>query len=288
MAPWRCECGASMPRVNGLPVARILTLPLLAARLAGGFIAPATQEILYPAIRQALEAGGYEDIDKVSELPGMPVAVLSALRDWWDMEVPASFPTTLVSETSRCSSAVSAVRCLLECCRLPIWSRPPWSDFALPQTSRRHHLQDVPEIRPFGSTLRRFAMSCRSDGSDPSHSSAPGSPAKSQYVLRIASLHSADLCADPRNEVREALRWARALVTDGKASPPRSPFRPLHQRPGTTHFWFFRARQGCPYISRMCSSAGNSRRAGLCRPRGHPVTWPIAGAREALFGPAAA
>jgi len=71
---------------------QILTLPLLAARLAGGFIAPATQEILYPAIRQALEAGGYEDIDKGSQLPGMPVAVLSALRDWWDMEVPASLP----------------------------------------------------------------------------------------------------------------------------------------------------------------------------------------------------
>ncbi|WP_204278649.1 hypothetical protein, partial [Enterobacter kobei] len=32
-------------------------------------------------------------------------------------------------------------------------------------------------------------------------------------------LLSADLCADPRSEVREALRWARALVTAGKASP---------------------------------------------------------------------
>lgn len=71
---------------------QILTLPLLAARLAGGFIAPATQENLYPAIRQALEAGGYEDIDKVCQLPGMPVAVLFALRDWWDMELPASVP----------------------------------------------------------------------------------------------------------------------------------------------------------------------------------------------------
>jgi hypothetical protein len=93
-------CGWPLGLANAAPRCRsegavgrqILTLPLLAARLAGGFIAPATQEILYPAIRQALEAGGYEDIDKVSELPGMPVAALSALRDWWDMEVPASLP----------------------------------------------------------------------------------------------------------------------------------------------------------------------------------------------------
>lgn len=54
---------------------QVLTLPLLAARLAGGFIVPASQEILYPAIRQALDAGGYEDIGNVSGLPGMPSAV---------------------------------------------------------------------------------------------------------------------------------------------------------------------------------------------------------------------
>jgi hypothetical protein len=71
---------------------QILTLPLLAARLAGGFIAPASQEILYPAIRQALDAGGYEDIEKVSGLPGMPSAVLAALRSWWDAGAPTSIP----------------------------------------------------------------------------------------------------------------------------------------------------------------------------------------------------
>src|SRR5260370_8054660 len=71
---------------------QILTLPLLAARLAGGFIVPATQEVLYPAIRQALEAGGYEDIARVSQLPGMPAALLSALRDWWDAGTSVALP----------------------------------------------------------------------------------------------------------------------------------------------------------------------------------------------------
>ena len=36
---------------------QVMTLPLVAARLAGGFVSPASQEVLYLAIRQALEAG---------------------------------------------------------------------------------------------------------------------------------------------------------------------------------------------------------------------------------------
>jgi hypothetical protein len=62
---------------------QILTLPLLAARLAGWFLVPATQDALYPAVRQALKGGGFEGIGKVSDLPGMPAAVLSSLCDWW-------------------------------------------------------------------------------------------------------------------------------------------------------------------------------------------------------------
>ncbi|WP_246663550.1 hypothetical protein [Phyllobacterium endophyticum] len=88
-----------MQRLNaareGATGRQIPTIPLLAARLAGGFIAPASQEILYPAIRQALDAGGYEDISKVSGLPGMPSAVLSALRSWWDAGIPNGIPDNL-------------------------------------------------------------------------------------------------------------------------------------------------------------------------------------------------
>src|SRR5438445_759506 len=71
---------------------QVLTVPLLASRLAGGFLAPASQEFLYPAIRLALEAGGFEDIGGVATLPGMPAAVLAALYDWWDAGVPERLP----------------------------------------------------------------------------------------------------------------------------------------------------------------------------------------------------
>lgn len=61
----------------------ILTLPLVAARLAGGFIAPVTTDVLYPAIQAALAAGGFRELGSVSSLPGMPRAVLQALDALW-------------------------------------------------------------------------------------------------------------------------------------------------------------------------------------------------------------
>ncbi len=55
---------------NGSIGREILTLPLVAARLAGGFIAPVATDVLYPAIQTALAAGGFQDLDRVSSLPG--------------------------------------------------------------------------------------------------------------------------------------------------------------------------------------------------------------------------
>jgi hypothetical protein len=49
-----------------------LTLPLVAARLAGGFIAPVTTGVLYPAIQAALAGGSSQDLGNVPRLPGMP------------------------------------------------------------------------------------------------------------------------------------------------------------------------------------------------------------------------
>lgn len=201
---------------------QILTLPLLAARLAGGFIAPATQETLYPSIRQALEAGGYDDIDKVCELPGMPVAVLAALRDWWEMELPTSLP-----DNSRLRDFALLERRVRDALPLGMLSPPDLVKTALerlhlaPKLVGAVTIQDVPDIKAVWRPLIQglcAVVPVRWIGSQHSgcawfageiETRAPGA----------ALLLSADLCADPRSEVREALRWARALVTSGKAFP---------------------------------------------------------------------
>ncbi|NGO55816.1 hypothetical protein [Allomesorhizobium camelthorni] len=71
----------------------ILTLPLVAARLAGGFITPAGTDVLYPAIQAALAAGRFQEIGRVSGLPGMPRAVLESLNAAWRADIDlASLP----------------------------------------------------------------------------------------------------------------------------------------------------------------------------------------------------
>lgn len=201
---------------------QVMTLPLLAARLAGGFVSPASQEALYLAIRQALEAGGYEDIGNVSELPGMPAAALSALRDWWDMEAPDSYP-----DNGRLRDFVLLERRVRDELPSGMLTPPDLAKAALarlrfaPKVLGAVTIQDVPNIQAVWYPLIQALCDV-----------VPVRWIASQHSRRdwfsgdtqtrpsgTALLGSADLCADPRNEVRESLRWARALVADGKAAP---------------------------------------------------------------------
>jgi hypothetical protein len=50
---------------------QIMTLPQLAARLAGGFTRPARSQDLDLAMRLALEAGGFAELESIRQLPGM-------------------------------------------------------------------------------------------------------------------------------------------------------------------------------------------------------------------------
>lgn len=201
---------------------QILTLPLLAARLAGGFIAPASQEVLYPAIRQALDAGGYEDIGKVSGLPGMPSAVLSALRSWWDAGTPKSIP-----DNARLRDFTLMERRVRE--TLPPGTMVPLD--LVEAAVRRLHLapkllgpvtiHEVPDIRP---VWRQFLVQLcdvvpvRWVAS--SHSRRSWFPGRTETApVGLSLLVAADVCADPRSEVREALRWARARIAED-GNPP--------------------------------------------------------------------
>ncbi|UPT89807.1 PD-(D/E)XK nuclease family protein [Bradyrhizobium barranii subsp. apii] len=197
-----------------------MTLPLLAARLAGGFVSPASQEVLYLAIRQALEAGGYEDIGKVSELPGMPAA--APLRDWWNMDAPASFP-----DNARLRDFVLLERRVRDELPSGMLTPPDLVKAALarirfaPKVLGAVTIQDVPNIQAVWHPLVQAlcdVVPVRWIASKHSRRDWFSGDAQTR-PSGTALLGSADLCADPRNEVRESLRWARALVADGKAAP---------------------------------------------------------------------
>jgi hypothetical protein len=66
---------------------QILSLPQLAARLAGGFAHAITAEVLEPAVQLALREGGFSELDRVRELPGITRAVARSLRRAWEADV---------------------------------------------------------------------------------------------------------------------------------------------------------------------------------------------------------
>ncbi|MER9609977.1 PD-(D/E)XK nuclease family protein [Mesorhizobium sp. M0312] len=201
---------------------QVLTVPLLASRLAGGFLAPASQEFLYPAIRLALEAGGFEDIGGVATLPGMPAAVLAALYDWWDAGVPKRLPNN--ARLRDFALLEGRVRAALPSGML---APPDLVDAAArrlrlaPRLVGPVTIEDVPDIKPVWRPLVAqlsqvvpvrwisAAQSKRSWFTGMVESRSEGK----------AALASADLCADPRSEAREALRWARSRIADAGVAP---------------------------------------------------------------------
>jgi hypothetical protein len=66
---------------------KVLTLPLLASRLAGGFRHLADRETLSMAVGRALQDGGFAQIDGVRHLPGMVRAALQSLDRSWSADL---------------------------------------------------------------------------------------------------------------------------------------------------------------------------------------------------------
>ena len=61
----------------------VTTLPMVVARLAGGFCRPAAAEDLLPAISAAFGEGGLHDLGGIAGLPGTPRAVARTLAALW-------------------------------------------------------------------------------------------------------------------------------------------------------------------------------------------------------------
>lgn len=200
----------------------ILTMPLLAARLAGGFSVPASSDILYAAIQKALAEGNFAAIGPVALLPGMPRAVLHALEATWRSDLDLS---TMPADTARFADllAIEArVRAQLPTSRM------------LPRDLRDAALDRLEKAGPLlGSLSLRGVVDVDQvwrpllEGlvgvTDVSWQAPPGvTPEwfKGRLIPTTAAVPastSAEVSADPRAEVVEALRWARQLLASGKA-----------------------------------------------------------------------
>ncbi|WP_311028633.1 PD-(D/E)XK nuclease family protein [Mesorhizobium koreense] len=203
---------------------QIMTLPQLAARLTGGFTRPARSEDLDPAIRSALDAGGFVELESIKNLPGMTRSVAWTLTRLWNADFALA---DRAHESARLQDLMTIEARV--CAGLPagVLSPRDLRDAALQRVTHAPavlgtvELDRVVRVAPVWRPLllalaRQVPLAWRNPG-DPDAawftgelaSDARPTPASPEIVS----------CASPRAEVVEALRWIRELIASGRARP---------------------------------------------------------------------
>ena len=201
----------------------VLTLPQLAARLAGGFVEVAGSDVVFPAIGNALSPGGFVELHLVAQLPGTPRAILESLTKLWnaDLELRELAEgnqrlTDLALIETRIREALPAAWLLPRDLRDVAISRVAHA----PKIFGRIILDSITDIesvwRPLLVALSGVLQVEWRCVEDLDRTWFPGRITTIQtHAPRIDLAHS---CADPRSEVVEALRWAREHLSSGEVS----------------------------------------------------------------------
>jgi hypothetical protein len=203
---------------------QIMTLPQLAARLAGGFIRPARSQDLDPAIRAALEAGGFADLERIRELPGMRRSVGWTLTRVWNADFALADRAhdsarlqDLVTIEARVRANLPAGVLTPRDLRDAALQRVTHAPVVLGPVELDHVVHVAPVWRKLLNVLARHVrltwlnpgaadLAWFAGGVDCDSRPSPADP-------KIAS------CATPRAEAVEALRWMRELIASGRARP---------------------------------------------------------------------
>ncbi|WP_434722779.1 PD-(D/E)XK nuclease family protein [Mesorhizobium sp. RIZ17] len=198
----------------------VTTVPLLAARLAGGFSRPADHATLVPIVAQALAEITFEELEKVKARPGMARAVLASLDRVWAADIRLDDP---LNPSARLRDLGHIEGFLRE--HLPIGALLPGDlrDRALarvvhaPTVFGPLYLHRLVSVDPLWRPLIKALTTVVEITWD-----APGMRDRTWFPGTILATPLqppehliCEVCADPRAEVVEALRWARGLLSDG-------------------------------------------------------------------------
>jgi hypothetical protein len=201
---------------------QILSVSQMAARLAGGFLHLATAETIEPAIREALEEGGFQDLEGVRQLPGMTRAIAKTFRKAWhaDLRLQDKAPATsgriadLVELEDRVKRRLPPAALLPAALRDAALARIAFASVLLGPV----RIEGVHFVEPVWRPLLNALV-----GVVPIAWDAPPSADTSWFrgIVNRPSVAAREpelvTCADPKHEAVEALRWVRGLLASGNA-----------------------------------------------------------------------
>ncbi len=201
-----------------------MTLPLLAARLAGGFCRPARSQDLEPAIRAALDRGDFVELERMRQLPGMTRSVAWTLGKAWDADIcltdfaaGSTRVADLASIEQRVRAALPAGVLTPQDLRDAALSRVAHAGAVLGAVELDRVLNVAPVWRPLLEALAHAVDLHWHDSGGADHAWFPGKVVAEAALPR--SPNEVVSCANPHTEVLESLRWVRELLASGRARP---------------------------------------------------------------------
>lgn len=203
---------------------QILTMDQMAARLAGGFLAPINPDSLRDAVREALPETDLGEIEKIKNLPGMVRATVRTLDKIWRANIDLSS-----SSHPRLRALAALEQKILR--RLPPSMRTPKALVDLARLRIAHATVVLGSIEVHGHSEMpvcwRPLLLALADVVPVAWVAGPRSvpdwiDGKNIEVRRTQPTNATPKlfsCATPQHEILEAFRWMRALLAEGKARP---------------------------------------------------------------------
>lgn len=202
---------------------QILTPPLLAARLAGGFLHAASRESIETGIRAALDdPRTLEDLAPIADLPGTTRAVLRTLRNVWragfDLRSEPYADQPRIRDLAHIEDVVRLHLRPGECLLPDLCTQARATVLHGPRLIGALRIEGVHAIdpiwRPLINELREVV---EVDWQAPAFCDASWFRGMPRHSAPHNGSQRGASCADPCHEALEATRWARELLTSGRA-----------------------------------------------------------------------
>jgi PAS domain-containing protein len=207
---------------------QILTASQLAARLAGGFVEVASRESCHALVRNALADFGLAELAQLREMPGAVNAICATLAKSWDadLDLQALAPqATRIFELARIEAYVRnhlprGMMLQRELISVAIEKRTNAGRVLGPVTVRGFVFVAPCWRRLFLALAESTSIEWHSVETLKEHFSWIQIPQIRVVVKpKRTPRQSSVVCATPKHEVIEALRWARELIVSGRARP---------------------------------------------------------------------
>ena len=207
---------------------QILTLSQLAARLAGGFISLVKYERLQELASEALKNLVLQEMEAIRTLPGTARAVIGTLQRSWEagLELSGYAENPRVQDLLKIEASIRASLKPGEQLLPDLIAQALKNIAHAPKLLGEIHLDGVVWVDPcWQGLLASLAKQVKVSASIMRRSEAEFAWARMAGIqLEYKQPHpetrrEAVQCANPRQEVVEALRWVRELLASGVAKP---------------------------------------------------------------------